>query len=79
MHESSREDTFTCSVAEVDESAARHIESIVPAVRIVVFVGFLDPSEDLDKRIEFNLTIGQVGTFLPARIALASALLLRHN
>ena len=77
MHESARQNTFTCSVAKVDESAARHIESIVPAVWIVVFVSLLDPSEDLDKRIELNLTISQVDIFLTACIALTSTLCLQ--
>ena len=72
MHECTGKDTLSSTVTKVDEGAARDIVGIMPAVRILIFVSLLDPLEDLEERLEFNLSIGQVNLFQATLASLTS-------
>ena len=72
MHECTGKDTLSSTVTQVDEGAARDIVGIMPAVRILIFVSLLDPLEDLEERLEFNLSIGQVNLLQAALTSLTS-------
>ena len=76
MHECTSKDTLSSTVTQVDEGAARDVVGIVPAVRILIFVSLLDPLEDLEERLEFNLSIGQVNLLQAALISLTSTFIL---
>ena len=72
MHECTGKDTLSSTVTKVDEGAARDIVGIMPAVRILIFVSLLDPLEDLEERLEFNLSIGQVNLLQATLASLTS-------
>ena len=72
MHECTGKDTLSSTVTQVDEGAARDIVGIMPAVRILIFVSLLDPLEDLEERLEFNLSIGQVNLLQATLASLTS-------
>ena len=72
MHECTGKDTLSSTVTKVDEGAARDIVGIMPAVRILIFISLLDPLEDLEERLEFNLSIGQVNLLQAALTSLTS-------
>lgn len=57
VDQSAGKDSLACAVAQIDEGTARHIERIMPAVRILIFVRPLDPLEDLEKGVELELTV----------------------
>ena len=78
MHECTGKDTLSSTVTQVDEGAARDVVGIVPAVWILIFVSLLDPLEDLEERLEFNLSIGQVNLLQAALTSLTSTFNL-HN
>ena len=59
MGESRPEQAFPRPVTQIDESASRCVESIVPAVGILVLPGTLDPLDDLEEAVELHLTVGQ--------------------
>ena len=50
-------------MAQVDERATRVIKRVVPAVWVLVLVRLLNPLEDLEERLELNLTVGQEDVF----------------
>ena len=57
MDEAASEDALACTMTEVNESATRYIESVMPAVRIQIFPSVLYPTEDLGKRLVFELSV----------------------
>ena len=59
MGESGSKYTFSRAVTQVDKSASRCVESIVPAIRVFVFPGTLDPLDEFEETIEFHLTVRQ--------------------
>ena len=59
MHQSCRKDAFARAMTQVYEGAPLHIECIVPAVRILVLPGLLDPSEERDQGLKLDLAVGQ--------------------
>ena len=72
MHQGSRQDSFAGSVAKVDEGATGDIECIMPAIRIFVLPLSLDPLEDLEEGMAFNLPICQVSCFKAALVSFVS-------
>ena len=76
MHECTGKYTLSSTVTQVDEGAARDVIGIVPTVWILIFVSLLDPLEDLEERLEFNLSIGQVNLLQAALISLTSTFIL---
>ena len=73
MHEGAGEDAFTSAVAKVAEDATGVVESVVPAVRVLVLPRLLDPLEDLEERLELDLSIGQVDVFEAAFVTFSPA------
>ena len=61
-------------MTKVNKSTTWDIEGVVPAVRVFVLPCFLDPFEDLEERLKFYLSIGQLNVFESALISLAPAL-----
>lgn len=57
VHHSSRKDPLSCAMSEVDEGATWVVEGVVPAVRVLILIRLLDPLEDLEERLEFDLAI----------------------
>lgn len=49
VHQGCGQNAFARPMAEVNESAAGHIERIMPAVRVLVLPRALDPLENLEK------------------------------
>ena len=72
MHEGASEDSFASAVAQVDESAPWHIKRIVPAVRVFVLPSLLNPLENLEEALEFNLSVGQTDLLQSFFVALAA-------
>ena len=66
-------------MTKVNEGTTWDIEGVVPAVRVLVLPGFLDPLEDLEERFEFNLSIRQLYVLESALVSLASAFRLSHT
>ena len=66
MHERARKDAFPTAVPQVNEGATRVVKGIVPAVGVLIFPGGLDPLEDLEEGLEFDLTVRQLDVLEPA-------------
>ena len=76
MHESSAKNSFACSVTKVDKSSSWHVVRIVPTIGVFVLISLLDPFENLEERLEFDLAIGQVNIFETSFVTLLSAFFL---
>ena len=63
-------------MAKVDERATGIVKSVMPAVRVFVLPGALDPLEYFAEAIKLDLSVSQVHTLQPALSSLPSALLL---
>ena len=59
-------------MTQIDESASRYVVGIMPALRVFVFLSYLDPFEYLEERFEFYLAVGQVDFIETASVALLS-------
>ena len=66
-------------MAEVDEGAAWVIEGIMLALRVIVLILLLDPSEDLAKRSKLDLAISQANFFEAFLVALSPTLCLQNT
>ena len=77
MHERARKDAFPTAVPQVNEGATRVVKGIVPAVGVLIFPGGLDPLEDLEEGLEFDLTVRQADVFVALLVALPTTLRLR--
>ena len=66
MHESARKDAFSTAVSQVNDGATRVVKGIVPAVGVLVFPGGLDPLQDLEEGLEFDLAVRQLDVLEPA-------------
>ena len=66
-------------MSKVDESTSRVVEGIMPAIRVFVLVGFLDPLEDLEEGLELDLAVRQTDLFQVAFVSLFSTLDLVHT
>ena len=60
-------------MAKVAEGATGDIECVVPAVWVFVLPLLLDPLEDLEERLELDLSIGQVDVFEAAFVTFSPA------
>jgi hypothetical protein len=58
-------------VAQVDEGATWDVEGVMPAVRVLILECLLNPFEDLEERLEFDLAVCQVDVFEAALVSLA--------
>ena len=79
MHESAGKDAFASTMAKVNEGAAWDVESVVPAVRVLVLPRVLDPLEDLEEGLEFDLSIRQLNFFESTLVSFAPAFRLAHD
>ena len=79
VHKCGRQNALACSVSKVNECASWVVEGVVPTVRVFVFVGFLDPLEDLEEGLELDLTVGEVDVLQAALVSLPPALRLDKN
>ena len=61
-------------MTQVNESATWHVECVVPAVGILVLPRLLDPLEDLEEGLEFNLTVSEADVLEAFVIPLSSTL-----
>ena len=59
-------------MTQVNESAAWHVECVVPAVGILVLPCLLDPLEDLEEGLKFDFTVRQVDALQTAFVTLSS-------
>jgi len=70
VHKRSSKNSLASAVAQVDEGATWDVEGVVPAVRVLILEGLLNPLEDLEERFEFDLAVGQVDIFQAALVSL---------
>ena len=66
-------------MANIDERASWYVERIMPTVGILVLLSLLNPLEDLEEGLEFNLTIGKADVLEAFVISLFPTLLLNRN
>ena len=50
-------------MSKINEGTSWNIVSVMPRVGVLVLVRLLDPLEDLEERLELDLTVRQVHTF----------------
>ena len=79
VHEGARQYSLARAVTNVNERAAWYIESVVPAVWILVLIRLLDPFEHLEERLEFDLTVRQADVLEALLVALPPTLRLRKR
>ena len=63
MYHSANHDSFACARSEVYELTTSLIEGIMPAVRIFIFIVYLDPFERFENGFKFDFTISEIDCF----------------